>query len=164
MVLIERTSSRDDLSPQGLLEKVLTPLVTHCQIWPLCTAGSCAWAAGGGTVSGSDTEVGTTAGAAATVATAGSAATVATAGSVATVAALEAAGNDGEFGAAARALAAPSGDKLGAAVLPAEATVMTTATAATDSPPKTQGSKPVWFFIGLIILPRSGERGGINKN
>ena len=155
MVLIERTSSRVDLSPQGLLEKVLTPLVTHCQIWPLCTAGSCPWDAGGGTVSGSDTEAGTTAGAAATVATAGS---------VATVAALAAAGNDGEFGAAAGALAAPSGDKLGAAVLPAEATVMTTATAATDSPPKTQGSKPVWFFIGLIILPRSGARGGINKN
>jgi hypothetical protein len=85
------------------------------------------------------------------------------AGSVATVAAPAAAGNDGEF-AAAGALAAPSGDKLGAAVLPAEATVMTTATAATDSPPKTQGSKPVWFFIGSIILPRSGERGGINKN
>jgi hypothetical protein len=147
MVLTVRTSSRDDFSPQGLLENVLTPLVTHCQIWPLCTSGSAvvrAWAPGGGTVSGSDTEAGTTAGAAATVATAGS---------VATVAALTAAGNnDGEFGAAACALAAPSGDKLGgdklgAAVLPAEATVMTTATAATDSPPKTQGSKPVWLFM-----------------
>jgi hypothetical protein len=144
MVLIARTASREDFSPQGLLENVLTPLVTHCQIWPLCTAGSCAWAAGGGTVSGSGTEVGTTAGAAATVATAGS---------VATAAALEAAGNDGEFGAAACALAAPSGDKLGAAVLPAEATVMTTATAATDSPPKTQGSKPVWFFMARLSSP-----------
>jgi len=126
----------------------LTPLVTHCQIWPFCTGGSavaCARAAGSGAVSGSGTEAGTRVGAAAT--TAVSVVSVGTVATLAEVAAVAGAGNDGESGADVTCVLAAPGDKLGGAVLPAEATVMTTATAATDSPPRTQGSKPVWFFM-----------------
>lgn len=159
MVLMARNSSRDDFSPQGLLENVLTPLVMHCQIWPLCTAGSavaCAWVACSGAVSESGTEAGITAGAAATVATGAP---------VATVAAVAGAGEDSESRADATcAVAAPGGLRLGATGLPAEATVMTTATTATDSPPKIQGSRSVWFFMGRLSSRGQVSAANINKN
>jgi hypothetical protein len=41
IVLMGRTLTSEDFSPQGLLEKVLTPLVTHSQIWPLCLGAAC---------------------------------------------------------------------------------------------------------------------------
>jgi len=166
MVLIARTSIRDDFSPQGLLENVLTPLVMHCQIWPFCAGGSdvprawavvCAWVACSGAVSESGTEAGITAGAAATA--------VVSVGTVATLVEVAGPGNDGESGADVTcAVAAPTGDKLGAAVLPVEATVMTTATAATDSPPKIQGSRSVWFFMGRLSSRGRASAANINKN
>ena len=155
MVLMARTSSRDDFSPQGLLENVLTPLITHCQIWPFCTSGStiaCAWggAAGSAAVSGSGTEAG---------ATVGAAATVATGASVAKVAAVAEAGAD-----VTCVLVAPTGGELGAADLWAEATVMTTAIVATDSPPTIQGSRSVWLFMGGLSSRDQPSAVNINKN
>src|ERR1700733_5605111 len=54
MVLMGPTSSSVDFSPQGLLEKVFTPLVIHSQMCPGLTSGSTAVCACGGAESGAE--------------------------------------------------------------------------------------------------------------
>jgi len=41
-----RSATRVALLPQGLLENVLTPFVTHSQIWPPCFGAACGAVAG----------------------------------------------------------------------------------------------------------------------
>ena len=141
MVLIGPTSSSVDVSPQGLLEKVLMPFVVHTQIWPPCASGwtAACIGAGAGASAGSGWETGADTGADSGAIAAG----VGDAGG-----ADEASGCD----------ASTAGGLFGLAVLLVEIAVNATATAVADRPPSIQGSKSRSFFMpGLSsALPASG--------
>jgi len=130
MVLIGPTSSSVDFSPQGLLEKVFTPLVVHAQIRPLAASGSTAVCASSGGGTGAAAESGSVAGEAACA--------VVAVGKVVGKVVGEAAG-----------CAAASGGEVGAARC-VETAAKATAMAAADRPPKIQGSKSRSFFMSRL--------------
>src|SRR5580700_8131919 len=128
------TSSSVEFSPQGLLEKVFTPLVVHSQICPACTCGSTAVCAGG--VEGLGAESVNVAGNAAGGPGCGADCDVAVAGN----------------SCGTRARAAAAGGAKVASALWVETAAKATAMAAADRPPKIQGSKSRSLYIPPIIL------------
>jgi hypothetical protein len=126
MVLIGPTSSSVDFSPQGLLEKVFTPLVVHAQIRPLAASGSTAVCASSGGGTGAAAESGSVAGEAACAVVA-----------------------VGKVVGEAAGCATASGGEVGAARC-VETAAKATAMAAADRPPKIQGSKSRSFFMSRL--------------
>ena len=147
MPLIGPTSSSVDFSPQGLLEKVFTPLVRHSQICP----GTCGWAAvctGGG--EGLSAESGCAVGGEACGGVCGAACAVTCAGACAVV------GAGRTCGAGSRAAATGGKVASGRCV---ETAAKATAMAAADRPPKIQGSKSRSFF--MIRLSSAAREVGV---
>src|SRR5580704_12213569 len=121
MPLIGPTSSSVDFSPQGLLEKVFTPLVRHSQICP-GTCGSAAVCTGGGEGLSAES------GCAASGAVCGGACAVTCAGACAMGAGSTCGGS----------CAAATGGKVASGRC-VETAAKATAMAAADRPPKIQG-------------------------
>jgi hypothetical protein len=125
MVLIGPTSSSVDFSPQGLLEKVFTPLVVHSQICPPDTSGATAACVCGGADGAAEF------------------------GSAADESAVDsgAAEGAGKVVVAGAACAATTCGATTGSALCVEAAAKATAMAAADRPPKIQGSKSRSLFI-----------------
>src|SRR5580698_3665549 len=133
MVLTGPTSSNVDFSPQGLLEKVFTPLVVHSHICPGCTSGATAVCAcvDGGAESGC------------------------VAGEVACATA--AIGCTGAGAGAGGVEARAGGAKVGASRW-VDTAAKATAIAAADRPPRIQGSKSRSLFMRRLSSAAQQER------
>ncbi|MEO7206426.1 MAG: hypothetical protein ABI356_12400 [Steroidobacteraceae bacterium] len=130
MVLIGPTSSSVDFSPQGLLEKVFTPLVVHTQIRPAAACGSTAVCASSGPGTGAASESGR-------------------AGAEAVCAFVAVSKLGGNVVGETADGAAASGGELGAARC-IETAAKATAMAAADRLPKIQGSNSRSFFMSRL--------------
>src|SRR5580698_5899065 len=143
MVLTGPTSSNVDFSPQGLLEKVFTPLVVHSQICPGCTSGATAVCACVDRGAESGCVAGEVACATAAIGCTGAGAVGARAGGV----------GSGAAGCAARTC----GAKVGASRW-VDTAAKATAIAAADRPPRIQGSKSRSLFMSRLSSAAQQER------